>query len=58
MSQPNIVVESAVHPSLHQNCHHKIIYLPFFTLQSYILVALVHEQIANFKQINKYSQKS
>ena len=28
-SQPNLVVESGVHPSLHQNCHHQIIYAKF-----------------------------
>ena len=25
-SQPNLVMESGVHSSLHQNCHHQIIY--------------------------------
>ena len=24
--QPNLVIESGVHPSLHEHCHHKIIY--------------------------------
>ena len=28
-SQPNIVVESCVHPSLHPNCHHQIIFAKF-----------------------------
>ena len=28
-SQPNIVVESGVHPSLHRNCHHQIIFAKF-----------------------------
>ena len=28
-SQPNLVIESGVHPSLHQNCHHQIIYAKF-----------------------------
>ena len=28
-SQPNIVVESGVHPSLHPNCHHQIIFTKF-----------------------------
>ena len=28
-SQPNIVVESGVHPSLHPNCHHQIIFAKF-----------------------------
>ena len=28
-SQPNIVVESDVHPSLHPNCHHQIIFAKF-----------------------------
>ena len=28
-SQPNLVIESGVHPSLHQNCHHQIICAKF-----------------------------
>ena len=28
-SQPNLVIESGVYPSLHQNCHHQIIYARF-----------------------------
>ena len=28
-SQPNLVVESGVHPSLHPNCHHQIIFAKF-----------------------------
>ena len=25
-SQPNLITESGVHPSLHPNCHHQLIY--------------------------------
>ena len=28
-SQPNLVVESGVHPSLHPNCHHQIVFAKF-----------------------------
>ena len=28
-SQPNLVMESGVHSSLHENCHHQIIYAKF-----------------------------
>ena len=28
-SQPNLVVESGVHSSLHQNCHHQIVFARF-----------------------------
>ena len=28
-SQPNLVVDSGVHPSLHPNCHHQIVYAKF-----------------------------
>ena len=28
-SQPNLVIESGVHPSLYPNCHHQIIYAKF-----------------------------
>ena len=27
--QPNLVVESGVQPSLHQNCHHQIVFARF-----------------------------
>ena len=28
-SQPNLLIESSVHPSLHSNCHHKIVFEKF-----------------------------
>ena len=28
-SQPNMIMDSGVHPSLHSNCHHQIIYAKF-----------------------------
>ena len=28
-SKPNLVVDSCVHPSLHPNCHHQIVYANF-----------------------------
>ena len=28
-SQPNMIMDSVVHPSLHSNCHHQIIYAKF-----------------------------
>ena len=28
-SQANLLIQSGVHPSLHSNCHHQIIYLKF-----------------------------
>ena len=32
-SQPNLIIESGVHPSLHPNCHHQLIYVKFkFTI--------------------------
>ena len=33
-SQPNLIIESGVHPSLHPNCHHQLIYAKF-NLQIY-----------------------
>ena len=26
VNQPNLVIDSGIHPSLHQNCHHQIIF--------------------------------
>ena len=34
-SQPNLVVESDVHPSLHPNCHHQIVFAKFNLMISY-----------------------
>ena len=34
MISPNLIIESGVHPSLHPNCHHQLIY-PKFNLQIY-----------------------
>ena len=28
-SQPNVLIESSAHPSLHPNCHHQIIFAKF-----------------------------
>ena len=28
-SQPNLIIESGVHPSLHPNCHHQMVYVKF-----------------------------
>ena len=28
-SQPNLQIESGVHPSLHPNCHHQIVFAKF-----------------------------
>ena len=33
-SQPNLIIESGFHPSLHPNCHHQLIYAKF-NLQIY-----------------------
>ena len=33
-TQPNLVVESGVHPSLHANCHHQLVFAKF-NLQIY-----------------------
>ena len=34
-SQSNLVVESGVHPSLHPNCHHQIVFAIFNLMISY-----------------------
>ena len=33
--QPNLVVDSGVHPSLHTNCHHQITYCKFNLITEY-----------------------
>ena len=34
-SQPNLVVESGVHPSLHPSCHHQVVFAKFILITSY-----------------------
>ena len=55
-SQPNLVIESGVHPSLHQNCHHQIIYAKF-NLQIFYpppyCREIWHYQDANIDMIRK-----
>ena len=29
ISQPNVIVESGVHPSIHPNCHHQVVFVKF-----------------------------
>ena len=33
--QPNLIVDSRTHPSLHPNCHHQIIYTKFYIKINY-----------------------
>ena len=49
-TQPNIVVESGVHPSLHPNCHHQIVFAKF-NLQIYYPPPYPRE-IWHYKQAN------
>ena len=42
-NQPNLVINSGVHPSLHENCHHQIIFAQinlkaYYTLPNKLLV--------------------
>ena len=30
VNQPNLVIDSGIHPSLHQNCHHQIIFCKLY----------------------------
>ena len=49
-TQPNLVVESGVHPSLHPNCHHQIVFAKF-NLQIYYPPSYPRE-IWHYKQAN------
>ena len=49
-TQPNLVVESGVHPSLHPNCHHQIVFAKF-NLQIYYPPPYPRE-IWHYKQSN------
>ena len=47
-SQPNLIAESGVHPSLHRNCHHKTVYVKF-NLRS---LALQRRKYRAYKESN------
>ena len=53
-TQPNVVVESGVHPSLHLNCHHQIVFAKF-NLQIYYPPPYPRE-IWHYKQVNSLIQ--
>ena len=48
ISQPNLVVESGVHPSLHSNCHHQIIF-PIDWKKAFENTS-VYEKVATFNK--------
>ena len=50
-TQPNLVVESGVHLSLHANCHHQLVFAKF-NLQIYYLPPYLRE-IWHYKQANR-----
>ena len=55
-SQPNMIMDSGVHPSLHSNCHHQIIYAKFDLKVFYpppYERAMWHFSRANSDQIKK-----
>ena len=49
-TQPNLVVESGVHPSLHANCHHQLVFVKF-NLQIYYPPSYPRE-VWHYKQAN------
>ena len=50
-SQPNLVMESIVHSSLHSNCHHQIIYARF-NLKIYYPLPFYEHEIWHYKKVN------
>ena len=49
-SQPNLIIESGVHPSLHPNCHHQLIYAKF-NLQIYY-PPLYYKKVCHYNDAN------
>ena len=37
VNQPNLVIDSGIHPSLHQNCHHQVIFCKLNLKIEYLL---------------------
>ena len=37
VNQPNLVIDSGIHPSLHQNCHHQVIFCTLNLKIEYLL---------------------
>ena len=55
ISQPNLVVEPGVHPTLHPNCHHKIVFAKFNLMIFYHLPisensGIIEEQILTLSE--------
>ena len=49
-SQPNLITESGVHPSLHPNCHHQLKYVKL-NLQIYYLPQY-HREVCHYNNAN------
>ena len=49
-SQPNLVVESGVHSSLHSNCHHQIVFAKFKLMISY--PPLYSREVWHYREAN------
>ena len=49
-SQPNLVVESGVHPSLHSKCHHQIVFAKFKLMISY--PPLYSREVWHYREAN------
>ena len=45
VNQPNLVIDSGIHPSLHQNCHHQIIFCKLNLKIEYHNLTLVNSGI-------------
>ena len=49
-SQSNLVVESGVHPSLHPNCHHQVVFAKFNLMISY--PPLYSREVWHYREAN------
>ena len=52
-SQPNLLIESSVHPSLHPNCHHQIVFAKFDLRPSPYEREIWHYQKVNIDLIKR-----
>ena len=62
-SQPNLIIESGVYPSLHPNCHHQVVYYPPQYYREvwhykYANIELIRQAIDGFNWQKAFSNKN
>ena len=57
-NQPNLVIDSGIHPSLHQNCHHQVIFCKLNLKLSIRHLMLMESATDQFDEANLFLDKN